>query len=251
MSRAKRLFDSASADGVSSRNAWLSADYGPPPFPSGIRATTLNSASLDSSLLLSSPPGEISPSLWTCPICLGIPRVPAQISKCGHIGCMSCLLRHLQVSGVTRNEWELRTMVCCPYCRVEFAEDNLKIYSTWQPLSKAVIGLVKARCSLGASSSAVTCSWSGPITNLLHHETYECPARQIVCPNLFCKYTDSESKVKQHFGTCSYLQVRCVECCLPFRWVSRDKHDCKQALKDALRGKSSIVIKTQNITYVT
>jgi len=170
-----------------------------------------------------------------------IPRVPAQISKCGHIGCMSCLLRHLQVSGVTRNEWEQRTMVCCPYCRVDFAEDNLKIYSTWQPLSKAVIGLVKARCSLGSSSTAVTCSWSGPITNLLHHETYECPARQIVCPNLFCKYTDSESKVKQHFGTCSYLQVRCVECCLPFRWVSRDKHDCKQALKDAPRGKSSII----------
>ena len=237
MSCAKRLFPCTSTDRCSSTKARRQVAYGPPLFPRGIRATTLNATSLDCSLLVSTPPDEISPGLWTCPICLGIPRVPAQISKCGHIGCMSCFLRHLQISGVTRNGWEQRVMVACPYCRVEFAEDNLKLYSTWQPISKAVLGLVKARCTLGASSTTVTCSWSGTVTNLLHHETYECPARRIVCPNMFCSYADCESKVKQHFGTCTHLQVRCVECCLPIRWASRDAHDCEQALKDALRGK--------------
>lgn len=238
MSCAKRLFACNLTDDGSSRKVRRQVTSFTPHFPSSLRSTTLDTTSVDSSLLVSTPPDEISPSLWTCPICLGVPRVPAQISKCGHIGCMSCFLRHLQISGVTRNGWEQRVMARCPYCREDFAEDNLKIHSSWQPLSKAVLGLVKTRCSLGASSNSVACSWSGTITELLHHETYECPARRIVCPNLFCMYDDSEWKVKQHFGTCTYLQVRCVDCCLPIRWVSRDTHDCEQALKDALRGKS-------------
>jgi hypothetical protein len=237
MSRAKRLFGCTSADGGSYTKPRRLAGYGIPLFPRGVRSTILDASSLDSSLLVATPPDEISSNLWTCPICLGVPRVPAQISKCGHIGCMACFLRHLQVSGVTRNGWEQRVVALCPYCRADFAEDHLKLYSTWQPLSKAVLGLVKARCSLGASSTSITCSWSGTIINLLHHETYECPARRIACPNLPCTYVDTVQKVKQHFDTCIHLQVRCVDCCLPIRWVTRDTHECEQALKDALRGK--------------
>lgn len=246
MSSGKRLFACAACNGSSCSKSRRPNAYGTPVFPSGIRATSLNSESLDTSQTVSTPPDEISHSLWTCPICLGIPRVPAQISKCGHIGCMSCFLEHLRASGVTRNGWEQRVMARCPYCRVDFAEDNLKLFSTWQPLSKAVLGLVKVRCRLDASTNGVTCSWTGSVMNLLHHETYECPARRIVCPNLYCKYTDTESEVKAHFGRCILLRVRCMECGLPTSWVSRNTHDCNQALKAALRGKSLTIIRNQS-----
>lgn len=227
-------------DARCTRKARRPVDYDMPTFPKEVRACTINRSAADSTQVTSTPPDEISQNLWTCPICLGIPRVPAQITKCGHIGCMACFLRLLQISGVTHNGWEQRVMAACPLCRVEFAEDNLKMFTLWLPITKAVFGLVKVRCSLGASSSTVTCSWTGPIVRLLYHETFECPARRIVCPNLFCTHTDSETKVKQHFGTCRYLQVRCVECCLPVNWADRDTHDCEQALKTALRGNSSI-----------
>lgn len=248
MASAKRLLGCCMSDNRCTRKARRPIDYGTPMFPKDVRACTLNKSSLESSLAVSTPPDEISPNLWTCSICLGIPRVPAQITKCGHIGCMSCYLRLLQISGVPRNGREQRVMTCCPLCRVDFGEDNLKVFSSWLPLSKAVFGMVKVRCSLGAGSTTITCSWNGPIINLLYHETYECPVRQIVCPNAFCMYTDSEAKVKQHFGTCNYLQVRCDECCLPIQWVSRDTHDCEEALKAALRGKSPTRI--QSINFV-
>lgn len=247
MSSAKRLLGCCMLDNRT-RKAHRPIDYGMPKFPEDIRARNVNKSSLETSLAVSTPPDEISSNLWTCPICLGIPRIPAQINKCGHIGCMSCYLQLLQISGVTRNGREQRVTACCPLCRADFGEDNLKVYSSWLPLYKAVFGMVKVRCSLGAGSTTLTCSWIGPIINLLYHETYECPVRQIVCPNALCIFTDSEADVKQHFGTCNYLQVRCDECCLPIKWVSRDTHECEEALKAALRGKSATRI--QSINFV-
>ncbi len=241
MSDAHRRLGCSVADGRSAKKVRRTMECELPAFPRGIRATgSLNISSLDSTLLTSTPPEEISPNLWTCPICLGIPRVPAQISSCGHIGCMSCLLQHLHVSGNTRNGWEQRLVTTCPLCRADFSEDKLNVFSSWHPLSKAVLGLVKTRCSLGASSTNVKCSWSGPVMDLLHHESYDCPVREIVCPNPFCAYINSESKVQQHFSTCNCLQVRCMECCLPMRWETRDTHSCEQALMEALRGKCLI-----------
>jgi len=253
MSSSKRLFGCSLADVSGTKKARRPVQYKVPAFPKGLRANSMNRSSVDSSFLTSSPPEGISPNLYTCPICLGIPRIPVQLSNCGHLGCMTCFQRHLQISGVTHNGFQQRLVASCPLCRADFAEDNLKVFSSWLPLYKAVFGLLMTECSVSDSSSTFTCSWSGPVMDLLHHESYECPARRIVCPNPFCRYVDSESKVRQHFSTCSCLQVRCMDCFLPIRWESRDTHNCEQTLMDALRGKSLIytyIFVNRNLIYI-
>jgi hypothetical protein len=239
MSSSKRLFGCTLADVSGTKKARRPIQLKLPPFPKGLRSTVSEFSSVDSTLLTSTPPDEISPNLYTCPICLGIPILPVQLSNCGHIGCVACFRKHLELAGVTRNGWEQRLVAACPMCRVEFAEDSLKSFATWLPLCKAVYRLLQTDCRL-ASGPAPLCNWNGPIIDLLNHESYDCPARRIACPNPFCLYIESEAKVREHFSTCKYLQVRCTDCFLPFRWESRETHNCEQTLMDALRGKCLI-----------
>lgn len=240
MSSAKRLFNCTLSDlaACSVKKGRQIGEYQTPVLPRNLRGKQSNFSSLDADEIVTTPPLQISPNLYLCAICLGIPRVPAQITRCGHIGCMHCLLRHIKMSTSRNDSWALQRTATCPLCRAEIDEDMLKVYADWQPLTKAVFGLLKTSCTLNDKSLPVKCSWIGAIMDLSQHENYNCPLRLIQCPNRSCPVVDHEFNLQEHYKTCCHLEVRCLKCCLPMRWESRNTHSCKQALKAAVQGKS-------------
>ncbi|CAB9509876.1 RING finger protein 10 [Seminavis robusta] len=82
-----------------------------------------------------------SSSTMSCPICLdGL--VCARITKCGHVFCISCLLRHVQVHAQS-NPY---THVKCPCCAVPLLVPDLRpviLVSSWTPKLHQRLKLVK------------------------------------------------------------------------------------------------------------
>ncbi|MBE7182677.1 MAG: hypothetical protein INR71_15970, partial [Terriglobus roseus] len=50
-----------------------------------------------------------------CPICLSHPTAP-RMSKCGHIACLTCLLRYKQADDVEKIHGKGPKWVKCPIC---------------------------------------------------------------------------------------------------------------------------------------
>lgn len=210
-----------------------------PSFPSRLIASGPdNDSCIDSSFLVSQPPNDLSSTLWTCPICLGIPRDPAQLVTCGHLGCFSCLNKHLRIRGRVLNGLVQKFVADCPVCRREFDRDDMKIYCFWYPIVRAVFNLVIVRCPLnGSAMPPRQCNWTGTIRALVEHEKFDCPLRKICCPNPRCMFVGVELDVREHFLSCPNLLVICTQCNLPTRWGGYETHICEASLKNALRSK--------------
>jgi hypothetical protein len=209
-----------------------------PAFPTRMPARNPDESSVDLTLVSRRPPDDISDTLWTCPICLGVPRQPALLSTCGHVGCFKCLQRILSINGRALNGWAQKYVVSCPVCRDDFEEKDVKLFPSWHALPKAVFNMIVVECTLGsATGSEKPCRWTGSIGELVIHETFECRLREIRCPNPHCKVTGNEDAVREHFLSCPRLIVRCTNCNLPTNWDGRETHHCEVVLKEALRSK--------------
>ena len=84
--------------------------------------------SFDHILLSSSDNGPLGAAIgstsYICSVCLGIPREPCSLLRCGHVGCEKCLMEDL-VTGNSQNVFnnylEIGTKAC-PQCRSHTAQ---------------------------------------------------------------------------------------------------------------------------------
>ncbi|PIA17067.1 hypothetical protein COEREDRAFT_41702, partial [Coemansia reversa NRRL 1564] len=63
----------------------------------------------------------------TCPICL-TPPVAARVTKCGHVFCFSCILRHLSYDATNGLK---KTTKKCPICWCAISNDSLLPVQFW------------------------------------------------------------------------------------------------------------------------
>ncbi|KAJ2162445.1 hypothetical protein GGF46_000686 [Coemansia sp. RSA 552] len=81
----------------------------------------------------------------SCPICLS-PPTAARVTKCGHVFCLACILRHITYSGAKQ-----QGTTACPICWCEISSDSLLPVHFWEAQydTKASAG---ARAKAGSST---------------------------------------------------------------------------------------------------
>lgn len=194
-----------------------------PDLPIGLRVYNKPQDGVEAESLVCSPDTrDFSESLWTCPICLGVPRYPASLANCGHVGCDGCLDHHLRSTGTLAQNQREKSFAKCPTCRAKFDRHGIMGFKGWNLPAKAMFGQIKVRCP-----SKQECTFVGTIAQLIQHEQFECRYRIIRCPNKGCSLLGSEVQVREHhYRSCPRLMVHCPTCKIAVPWESREQHDC-------------------------
>ena len=119
-----------------------------------------------------------------CPICLGIPRVPAAITVlgCGHEGCMGCLAKFTR----------------CPVGRcASYTSKDLLHYECWPHRAKASF-----KHNLLVKCAVCNEFKSGTLDQLIHHENTQCPKRIVCCPKEQCATKGTPEEIVTHYLEC-------------------------------------------------
>jgi hypothetical protein len=197
---------------------------------------SMTETSIDSSYVADKPNEKfVSGTMWLCPICLGVPRIPVMLNRCGHIGCKPCLHEYLMRRGKYSNGTEQGFWVGCPICRQAYRENSLISFQQWQLLAKLTFNNVQVRCPGTIISHDLNCEFIGSVSELVNHEAFECRRRWIKCPNSGCEVQGMEDVVKEHFKSCEWLMVFCAGCTLPVKWIDIPTHQCLAEMQSALQ----------------
>jgi hypothetical protein len=212
-------------------------------FPENIAATVCYTDSVDMELVVAQPNRlELSETMYTCALCFGISRTPAMIRGCFHVGCYKCLCRHYEMNLKVDPEQSSQVVYAeCPTCRHRFDRIDIIEFPEWTPLSKWAYRSIRVKCSLpGRRITNIQlrrgeCSHECSIMDLQNHEQFECPLRNVSCPNYGCEFQGTAAETRSHFYTCDKLARYCETCCLPVLVSESKGHDCISALKGALQ----------------
>lgn len=162
-----------------------------------------------------------SETLWLCPICLGFPRFPASITKCGHIGCESCLRTLLTLR---TKDLPIGTALC-PVCRVRFVDRELLTFDRWPLLMKQTWRTFHIRCGDDG------CDFVSNPYEMIDHKVHDCPKRKVVCPAFGCHEQLPPTEMLEHMKSCDSLCVYCVKCAYPIRHTKRAAHNCMRLMR--------------------
>jgi hypothetical protein len=212
-----------------------------PALPNAIEATVVPFSSVDFDKVVSKPSeSHISSTLWTCAVCLGVPRNPIMLKICGHVGCRNCFYRVYKRRFALYDSQSRLPNSLCPTCRRIFLETDMVPYSKWEPLSRGAFDCVEVACADSTNKiddNFVHCKFVGSIQDLLHHELRTCANRTVKCPNPGCRFIATYSKLPEHFKECDKLVIYCHACNLPALWIEKENHQCIPALRQSLYGK--------------
>ncbi len=169
---------------------------------------------------------QISDNIWSCPVCLGVPRKPVSLKGCGHIGCYSCMQTIIHVSsGVT----QLIFHACyglCPICRSSFTKMEMIEFVHWPLVMKQFWRFLRVRCDWTG------CNYECDPEDVKMHER-SCPRRDFVCPSYRCFERGDFETVVKHAEQCCFLHVYCMRCRYPICYTKRGTHDCTKTIKNA------------------
>jgi len=219
---------------------WIQAfNVSRPPFPKRVESSWrfLQTMSVSTKYLVKSVEQfDLSPTLWTCMICNGIPRAPIMLKKCGHIGCSDCLLENYRIRKLPENArmYDFKSDVGCPVCAVPYSGESMLRYENWGVIPKAMLACVQVRCPGTKSTRGIECSWKGHVPLLVNHEKYECPRRQVKCPMTECQFVGPIATVQEHYEVCDKVAIHCPTCGLAVKWIDWRHHRCEDSLRAAL-----------------
>lgn len=153
------------------------------------------------------------------------PRISVRDPKCGAYYCTSCARKFIK-SRNELGEWPSN----CAFCR-----GNIK-RSEFQPVNKWDIGLSKVFRRI-VIQCANKCGYSSSPDLNWAHETRECPARMIKCPNDGCNFEGKASDVENaHYPTCPQYMQYCKFCCTPLPTDATQAHNCGAIVFRAFTG---------------
>ncbi|KAJ2607966.1 hypothetical protein H4S08_004627 [Coemansia sp. RSA 1365] len=90
----------------------------------------------------------VAGDMVTCPICL-MPPVAARVTKCGHVFCFSCILRHLSYDATNGHKITTKK---CPICWCAISNDNLLPVQFWAAQYETSIAAKAVETKLGPGS---------------------------------------------------------------------------------------------------
>ena len=181
---------------------------------------------------------ELSETMYTCSICLGVPRSPVIIRRCFHLGCETCFEEHytrnLRVVSDISGQGVYAT---CPLCRGRYDKFDIVHFRDWSPLAKWAYSAVRVKCSLAERkpNGSMQCEHVCPIVELERHERFECSLRRVTCPNYGCEFENAEWEVRMHFSACPYVARFCTTCKLPVLLTESRRHNCVSAMQETLQ----------------
>ncbi len=181
---------------------------------------------------------ELSETMYTCSICLGVPRTPVIIRRCFHLGCETCFEKHYtQNLRVVSDPSGQGVYATCPLCRGRFDKFDLVHFRDWSPLSKWAYSSVRVKCSVSERepNESEQCEHVCSIVELEKHERFECSLRRLKCPNYGCDFENTERELRLHFSECHYLARFCTTCKLPVLLSDSCRHNCIIALQQTLQ----------------
>ncbi len=215
-----------------------------PILPEGLQASAVPFSSVNADKVVRAPNDRyISATLWTCGVCMGIPRNPVMLRPCGHVGCDHCTARVFKQRFALYDSQKRLPNSRCPVCRTNFIETDMVQYRHWELLSKGAFNCVEVACTeradAGESVDAfVECKFVGSIQELREHELRTCENRTIQCPNPGCVFISTHNKLREHFKSCDKLVTYCNMCNMPRLWIAKGTHSCIPDLRQALFGKA-------------
>jgi len=177
----------------------------------------------------------IGSNSYICSVCLGIPREPCSLLRCGHIGCEKCFMEYL-VTGNSQNVFSPRLEIgtkACPQCREIYCVKDIVKFRSWPMLSKNLWTLMRMKCE--------NCLFYGSPMTVVDHERNNCDLRRVQCPG--CPAIACVDETIKHALACKHVLVYCVECGYPIRYQLRDLHDCGKFIY-SLRRRPDIDMKT-------
>jgi hypothetical protein len=177
----------------------------------------------------------VGSSSYTCSVCLGIPREPCSLLKCGHIGCEKCFMQYL-VTGNSHNIFTPRDEIGskpCPLCRLVYNAKDVTRFAAWPNFAKNVWGKMCMSCE--------NCEFTDSPMSVVDHERTSCIMRRVQCPG--CPAIATVNEMIDHALQCKHVLVYCVRCGYPIRYQLRDLHDCGKFIY-ALRRRPDIAAKS-------
>ena len=214
-------------------------NYRIPQLPNGLPTEIVPMSSVDLDLVVSTPNEKhISPTFWTCAVCLAVPRNPVMLRPCGHTGCGPCMRRVYDRRFHLFNSQKRLADSRCPTCRTVFLSEDMIPYEKWELLSKGAFSCVEVSCPKSEENN-VHCGFVGSIQELREHELRACENRVVKCINPGCTFMDTHAKLREHFQECNKLVTYCGTCNLPTLWIAKAEHQCIAALRNVLYGNTA------------
>ena len=168
-------------------------------------------------------PVELSETAWKCCVCLGVPRDPASLTRCGHAGCEKCFRQILVTAPPIDASPGSRMPIGvkpCPVCRTPFIKDEILEYAKWPLFSKQIWAQMRAKCE--------NCDFESDLISTVRHERNSCQQRRVVCAG--CPFTGQLQETIDHALQCNEVKVFCYQCAYPIRFMERAKHNCHSFL---------------------
>ena len=214
-----------------------------PELPEGMVTECIPVTSVDQEFVFNTPNQKhISPTFWTCAVCLGVPRNPVMLRQCGHIGCGMCMRRVYNRRFSLYDSQKRLPDSRCPVCRTIFLDLDMVQFEKWEILSKGAFSCVEVSCPK-SEEDTVLCNFVGSIQELREHELRVCEKRVVKCPNPGCQFVDTHAKLREHFRECKNLVTYCDKCKFPTVWSEKAEHQCIAALRNVIYGNHNLLHK--------
>ena len=166
---------------------------------------------------------------YICTICVGIPRRPIILPRCGHLFCQSCI----ELDVKSRKPEILRGEVIsnkCPNCKAWFDSSAVKEFDDLDQWTQRLFKSIQFKCPFD-------CGFKGNTMDLDRHQSFECGKRKVQCPGVDCGLTIEYEKLKDdHIKTCPKVMIYCDRCMLPVRRDCLTSHDCVDRMAQGLKG---------------
>ena len=166
---------------------------------------------------------------FICTICLGIPRRPVILPRCGHLFCQACIEKASQSKKVEifGKEYSSNT---CPNCKSSFSQTDTKEFEAQDPWAQRVFKSLQLIC-------LYQCGFKGNSFEMDPHQSFQCLKRRVKCPGEDCGLMMDFDKLRdEHIKTCPKVLIYCNQCMLPVRREKLDSHDCLDRMAQALKG---------------
>jgi Zinc finger, C3HC4 type (RING finger) len=165
---------------------------------------------------------QFSDTVWKCPICFGLPRIPITLRTCGHLYCETCV-RKLLVMASSSDAGYRFGVKSCSVCRKPFTGQDILEWDKWACFSQAFWNCLRVKCA------AAGCDYVDSPMKLRVHEQNTCPMRTVSCPGASCTFQGSVKNVTAHAETCKHVVMFCKNCKFLVRYVDRANHSCEMA----------------------